>query len=595
MSTFNGEAYDDELDQMICDEYFPMRLDRFSFFDTDSECTDLLDVLEMYQESKYFLSDFLNAAFIKNMRDFFCSSHYTDTRRRIEAFFRKAALGRYYNEDVIEDVEVEAAFKFAFPFLTKEHCQILTGNYLYFPLIPSVVEGIKIFADLQEKNIPIAIWDSPSLFPEDPLPDTVTYMVRFFDRLQNENADYKRFQLESFLKLLADAPVGIGTQQVIEEFDLPKPGALQILEMAEKVSATAETRPIDDLGMSASEALYEKTGLIFSEYVTPEQQSDTLYLNLALLRKYNADYPYEVHEFSFSSNPDFYTEVLKAFDTPDKFFWAEPQALIKRVEDTVFAAAYGSQEDFMEIYQFKSKNALKRKVLLDAAPLVAAVRIAAAYGRCPSYPIFEGIPTIIEAFGLDSSYVLQRTCQYILDLGYPLIYETLKLARPTFEQIVDVAAEGTTSWWAREIFHYLLEMKHSPELEEDIDQTLAEYEEDEVENTEEEEVLSTLNVEDFLSKAADWMVDIKAYNRKYYRELMKKGKQEALMEVAKILFLEHNKYLAMRAAMWQKLDRDELEPCQDADSFTREQRRNEIEMQCRELIQEELNHIFLYD
>ena len=116
-----------------------------------------------------------------------------------------------------------------------------------------------------------------------------------------------------------------------------------------------------------------------------------------------------------------------------------------------------------------------------------------------------------------------------------------------------------------------------------------------MENTEEEEVLSTLNVEDFLSKAADWMVDIKAYNRKYYRELMKKGKQEALMEVAKILFLEHNKYLAMRAAMWQKLDRDELEPCQDADSFTREQRRNEIEMQCRELIQEELNHIFLYD
>ena len=64
-------------------------------------------------------------------------------------------------------------------------------------------------------------------------------------------------------------------------------------------------------------------------------------------------------------------------------------------------------------------------------------RQAEAYGRCPSYPIFEGISAIIEAFGLDSPYVLQRTCQYILDLGYPLIYENLKLARPTFEQIVD--------------------------------------------------------------------------------------------------------------------------------------------------------------
>ncbi|MBS6255893.1 MAG: hypothetical protein KH448_04620 [Megasphaera sp.] len=598
MGNFYSSEYDDELDQIICDEYFPQKMNRFSFFDIDSECQDLLDTLEMYRESKYFLYDFLNAAFIEKMQAFFCSSHYTDTLRRIEDFFRKAALGRYYDDDVerdIDDVDVETAFKFAFPFLAKEHCQILIGRYLYFPLIPAVVKGLEIFADLQEKNIPIAIWDSPSLFPEDVLPNTVTHMVHFFDRMQKGNADYKRFQLESFLKLLADAPLGIGTQHVIEEFDLPKPSALQILTMAEKVSATTKTRLIDDLGMSENEAEYEKTGPVFVDYVTPQEAADALWLNLALLRKYNADYPYEVHEFSFSSNPDFYTEVLKALDKPDEFLWTEPKDLIKRVEDTVFVAAYGSQEEFMRIYRLESKNSLKRKVLLDAAPLVAAVRIAEAYGRCPSYPIFEGISAIIEAFGLDSPYVLQRTCQYILDLGYPLIYENLKLARPTFEQIVDVAAEGTTSWWAREIFHYLLEMKHSPELEEDIDQTLAEYEEDEVENAEEEEFLSTLNVEDFLSKAADWMVDIKAYNPKYYRELMKKGKPEALMEVAKILFLEHDKFLAMRAAMWQKMDREEMEPYKDEDSFTRAQRRNEIEMQCRELIQEELNQTFLYD
>lgn len=446
--TFNTEEYDeydDELERMLCDEYFPKWTDRSILFDTTRRHQVLLDALELYRESNYFLHDFSNAAFIEKMSSFFGSSSYGDTVRRIEAFFRRAALGRYYNDDVeqdIDDVDVEAVFKFAFPFLAKEHCQVLMGRYLYFPLIPAVVKGLKIFADLQEKNIPIAIWDSPSLFPEEYLPNTVHYMVRFFDRLQNEKEPYKRFQLENFLKLLADAPVGIGTQHVIEEFDLPRPRAVEILSMAEKVSATGETRPIDDLGMSESEAFYEKTGLRFVDYVTPEEQSDALYLNLALLRKYNADHPYEVHEFSFSSNPDFYTEVLKALDDPEEILWTEPKDLVKRVEDTVFAAAYDSREDFMQIYRVASKNSLKRKVLLDAAPLVAAVRIAEACGRCPSYPIFEGISAIIDAFGLDSPYVLQRTCQYILDLGYPLIYENLKLARPTFEQIIDVAVEG---------------------------------------------------------------------------------------------------------------------------------------------------------
>lgn len=478
-------------------------------------------------------------------------------------------------------MDVEAAFKFAFPFLAKEHCQVLMGRYLYFPLIPAVVKGLKIFADLQENNISIAVWDSPSLFPEDDLPNTVTYMVRFLDRMQKGKADYKRFQLESFLKLLADAPAGIGTQHVIEEFDLPRPRAVDILSMAEKVSATTETRPIDDLGMSESAAEYEKTGPIFVDYVTPQEQADALYLNLAILRKYNADYPYEVHEFSFSSNPDFYTEVLKALDNTDEFLWTEPKDLVKRVEDALFAAAYGSQEDFMQIYRLESKNSLKRKVLLDAAPLVAAVRIAAAYGRCPSYPIFEGISAIIDAFGLDSPYVLQRTCQYILDLGYPLIYENLKLARPTFDRIVEVAAEGPISSLGIETFHYL--------------QELAEYKADEDEKDEEPEFLTMLEVKDFLSTAEDWMVDIKEYNPTYYRELMKKGEQEALMEVARILFFAHNKFLRMRTAMWEKLDREGMEQQKGMDFLTRVQLRTEIEMQCREMIQEELNHTFLYE
>lgn len=328
-------------------------------------------------------------------------------------------------------------------------------------------------------------------------------------------------------------------------------------------------------------AEYEKTGPIFVDYVTPQEQADALYLNLAILRKYNADYPYEVHEFSFSSNPDFYTEVLKALDNTDEFLWTEPKDLVKRVEDALFAAAYGSQEDFMQIYRLESKNSLKRKVLLDAAPLVAAVRIAAAYGRCPSYPIFEGISAIIDAFGLDSPYVLQRTCQYILDLGYPLIYENLKLARPTFDRIVEVAAEGPISSLGIETFHYL--------------QELAEYKADEDEKDEEPEFLTMLEVKDFLSTAEDWMVDIKEYNPTYYRELMKKGEQEALMEVARILFFAHNKFLRMRTAMWEKLDREGMEQQKGMDFLTRVQLRTEIEMQCREMIQEELNHTFLYE
>lgn len=71
METFDSNEYDDELDQIICDEYFPQKMTQFSLFDTDSECQDLLDTLEMYQEAKYFLHDFLNASFIAKMQDFF--------------------------------------------------------------------------------------------------------------------------------------------------------------------------------------------------------------------------------------------------------------------------------------------------------------------------------------------------------------------------------------------------------------------------------------------------------------------------------------------------------------------------------------------
>lgn len=445
MKTFDSNEYDDELDQGLCAEYFPKKIDLSCFFNTDSECRDLLAALEIYRESNYFLYDFENAPFIKQMSDFFVYSwNYQSTIHHLEDFFRKAAIGSYYLQIVekdIDGVDVDAAFKFAFPLLAKVHCQVLVGQCIYFSLISPVIKGLQIFADLREKNIALEVWDSPSLFSEDILPDSVLYMVHFFDRLQKTNEGYKRYQLENFLKIIAAAPVGIGTQQVIEEFDLPRPSVMGILSMAEKVSATTQTSPIDSVVLSEKDAVYEKTGLPFCWYVTQREQEDALKLNLATLRKYNADHPYEVHEFSFSSNADFYTEILERIADPDELLWTKPEDLIQRTEDAVFAAAYGSQPEWMSIYYFEPKTSLQRKTLLDAAPLVAAIHIAQAYGKCPSYRIFKGISEIIDSFGVDSSYVLQRTCQYVLDLGYPLIYENLDLARPIFNRIVDVAAE----------------------------------------------------------------------------------------------------------------------------------------------------------